>query len=74
METIALVDRLQIACATLSEVQDLVEGLPEHKEDAVEMLLRLEHCKSYLSELALNLARGEETYDAVLATARGITK
>ena len=69
-----LVDKLQTACDTLSDVQELARGLPEHQQDATEMVLTIELCKSYLSELALNLLRNKEPYDAVLATARGITK
>jgi hypothetical protein len=74
METRGLIERLQAASATLSEVQELAAGLPEHREDAVAMAGYLALANSYLCELALLLARGREPYDAVLATARGETK
>lgn len=73
METIPLIDRLQAASAVLSEIQELARSLPEHRENAVTMATHMALVNSYLSELALNLVRGKDVYDAVLSTARGQT-
>jgi len=73
LDTIPLIERLQAAAAILDEVQELATRLPEFHEDAAPMALHMVLVKSYLSELALNLARGKDVYDAVLTTARGQT-
>ena len=73
MENMPLIDRLQLANEILGEVADLATSLPEHKDDAATMVAQMILTRSYLTELALNLVRGKETYDAVLVTARGLT-
>lgn len=73
MKTQPLIDRLMLASEVLKEVSDLAAALPEHREDAAAMALHMQLTRSYVAELALNLQRGAEAYDAVLATARGLT-
>jgi len=73
MDTLPLIDRLRQAGETLQEVANLATSLPEHREQAAVMALHMQLVRSYLTELALNLVKGSEPYDAVLITAKGKT-
>ena len=73
MDTLPLITRLQQASETLQEVADLAGELPEKRDDAVAMVVYITLARSYLVELALNLVKGKEPYDAALTTAQGLT-
>lgn len=74
MSTNPMIERLQAAAATLQEVADLAVSLPEQQKQALEMGMHLSVSITYLNELALNLVHGVDTYDAVLAAAKGSTQ
>lgn len=68
------IEKLLSASEVLGEISNNFQSMPEGQNDSIVAALHIEMARTYLVELAAQLAKGTDPYDAMLITAQGLTE